>query len=363
MSYDIDVYLKSIVRKWKTSCSVAENVVIVSPYITSRTAEIVTSNIPPGCCEINTLFDSEVFINLSSSVQTLINLKNRGFDLYAVENLHAKVILTSNEIVTIGSQNLTNKGHKNIEASVVLKDKKTLREVKKWLIDIEKIRTEISLEMLEEMRDLVRPHQKEYKSLLLEAKLIDTEISNNQRARDIARKEDERRKQIEIVQNKRRDIATVIRAKQPLLQRPELISLELAKQFVSNSAWWHTHSSGRPVRARKHANRIYKSTTHGWALDFGANTFLVGKAIERCCREINKQIDSALVGEPITIENLKQKLALHIRGAVANYDGNEYESYYPTTGQDMMFGAQSIDVEDGVKFMLSKININNLLQT
>jgi len=47
--------------------------------------------------------------------------------------------------------------------------------------------------------------------------------------------------------------------------------------------------------------------------------------------------------------------------AVANNDGYEYEGYYPLEGQDMMFGAQSIDVKDGVKYVLQKSGITELL--
>lgn len=158
---------------------------------------------------------------------------------------------------------------------------------------------------------------------------------------------------------KQQSVAERIRASRPWLIRTETVPLELAKEFIQKTAWWHTHSSGNPVRAPKHSERIYKSS-HGWSIDFGANTFLVGKAIERCSNEINKAIDHAVSGNIPNINELKESLKLHIRGAVANNDGYEYEGYYPLEGNDMMFGAQSIDAQDGSDFMLSKSGITEL---
>ncbi len=74
---------------------------------------------------------------------------------------------------------------------------------------------------------------------------------------------------------KQQSVAEQIRVLRPWLIRTETVPLELAKEFVQKTAWWHTHSSGNPVRAPKHSERIYKSI-HGWSIDFGANTFLVG---------------------------------------------------------------------------------------
>ena len=157
-------------------------------------------------------------------------------------------------------------------------------------------------------------------------------------------------------------IAQRIRSVRPWLVRTETVPPDYAKEFVRKSAWWHTHSSGNPVRAPNHAKRIYESH-HGWAIDFGANTFLIGKAIERCNNEINKYIDAAAQGDIPDLDELKSKLKMHIRGAVANNDGYEYEGYYPLEGQDMMFGAQSIDINDGVEYVLQKSGVSELLSS
>ncbi len=155
-------------------------------------------------------------------------------------------------------------------------------------------------------------------------------------------------------------VAARIRSSRPWLVRTETVPLELAQEFVRNTAWWHTHSSGQPVMAPNHAKRIY-SSSHGWSLDFGANTFLVGKAIARCSQEISSAMDTAVKGHLPNLQELTEKIELHIRGAVSNSEGYEYDGYYPVVGDDMMFGAQSIDVKLGAKFILEKSGIKELL--
>ena len=159
---------------------------------------------------------------------------------------------------------------------------------------------------------------------------------------------------------KNKNTASRLRSTKPWLVRHEDIPLELAQEFVRATAWWHTHSSGSPVKAPNHSNRIYKNH-HGWVVDFGANSFLVGKAVSRCAKEINNYIDKAVQGEVVQLDGLKQKLMLHIRGAVANHNQDEYDGYYALVGSDMMFGAQSIDVKDGVNFIISRSGINDLI--
>lgn len=151
-------------------------------------------------------------------------------------------------------------------------------------------------------------------------------------------------------------VAAKIRESHPLVSKNPIVSISLAQEFIRATAWWHTHSSGSPVRAPGHARKIYRSV-HGWSIDFGANSFLIEKAIKRSLIEVDKFIASMEQGENPEIDDLKKRIMLHIRGAVSNYDNNEYEVYYPVDGSDMMFGAQSIDVNDGLQFMLRKTGI------
>jgi RNA polymerase alpha subunit len=132
---------------------------------------------------------------------------------------------------------------------------------------------------------------------------------------------------------------------------------EMAKRFIRASAWWLTHPSYRRVRAPRHANRVYMSH-HGWAVDFGANAFLVGKAIELCRAILEKCRDEAAEGQILSRADVEARLKRAISGAVANSNGEEYRGYYPITSDDLLkFGAQGIGVDDGANFMIDESNL------
>ncbi len=142
-----------------------------------------------------------------------------------------------------------------------------------------------------------------------------------------------------------------VKKKAPWIIRTETVPHSIAERFIERSAWWLTHSSGWPVRAPKHANRIYESH-HGWAVDFGANSFLVGVATERCKGEVNDYLDLLMSGKIPLLTELKRALQQHISGAVANSNGYEYAGYYPINDGRLVFGAQAIDVSDGADYII-----------
>ncbi|MCC5795435.1 MAG: hypothetical protein JJT85_11995 [Chromatiales bacterium] len=96
-------------------------------------------------------------------------------------------------------------------------------------------------------------------------------------------------------------------------------------------------------------------------MDFGANTFLVGKAIERCTIAINEFLDVTASGQVPTRTEVAAAIKKHVSGAVANVEGHEYSGYYPVDNQDLVFGAQSIDVADAASFMIKESGIAELL--
>ncbi len=170
-------------------------------------------------------------------------------------------------------------------------------------------------------------------------------------------------KQRECLAAKQKGIIKQFKRKTPWLKREETIPLEVAEKFIRETAWWLTHYSGNPVRAPRHANRIYKSN-HGWAVEFGANTFLVGKAIERCRNTLNYYFDKVskhnIPLKSEMINSLKHSLKQQISGAVANVDDNEYAGY-PIDNDELVFGAQAINVDDAAKFMIRESGIGDLL--
>lgn len=190
-----ELYLnKSIVRRWKKESSTYTDIIIFSPYITSKTAEIVTGK--TNNCTIYTLFESEVFINNGSSLITLIKLKKKGIELFSLKRLHAKLFLFGDDYITIGSQNLTTRGHSNIEGTIISNDKNIIKEVKSIIANLESERSEITFEMLDEMRLLIMPLVKKFKLIKEHSELIDIEIEKNELERKSKKEEEKLRNNI-----------------------------------------------------------------------------------------------------------------------------------------------------------------------
>lgn len=87
---------------------------------------------------------------------------------------------------------------------------------------------------------------------------------------------------------------------------------------------------------------------------------LFEKAIQRCGLIINKEIKKILKGVEISLDDLKVSLKHTISGFVA-IGGNEYYGYYLVTSGDFVFETQTIDLNDGARFMIENSEIIKLL--
>lgn len=143
------------------------------------------------------------------------------------------------------------------------------------------------------------------------------------------------------------------------LSRRETIPKELAQNFVRATAWWLTHSSG-PVRAPRHADRIFLSNRHGWSIAFGANSFLVGKALERSRERIHGFYDRIKAGDIPRRSEVEKSIRAAVAGSVSNHLDEEYQQY-PDDGRDLVFGAQSIDLTDAANFIIENSGISEFL--
>jgi hypothetical protein len=125
------------------------------------------------------------------------------------------------------------------------------------------------------------------------------------------------------------------------------VPISLAQRLIKDSAYWYGHQNG-PARAPKHYERV-TAGPYGWEITFGANSFLVEQAIRRFTDSARAAVESfALTGKTIPDKELRKQLALITRGAVSNYQGEVYLTYWPVTDGHMMFGTQSIHVADFV---------------
>lgn len=358
-----NIYLRSVHKRWQQALAKSQvRAVICSPYLTPKIAFSVAQASSPERCEIYTRFSLEDFASGASSLQVVGSFVERGYRVFEIKALHAKILLASGEFVSIGSQNLTARGVRNREATYCSEDTAEVELVEEmlrpWIDDA----TPITVEMVAEALQVLGPIEKEFRRLQraaasAEAKIRAAQAMRDERTRlaqvvrDVAvRLEAERRFEADRV---RRAIAYTAKN---IIERsaPEGdVSLDLAKAFIRRSTWWHSHSSGSPVQASGFANRI---TGHSgdWRVKFGANSFLVGRAISKCNEILRQYIDGFEAGSAIKPSLMVGLLRMAISSSVAGYDGMGL-GRYPITGDDMMFGTMSIDVKFFIRELLERL--------
>ena len=353
-----EVYLRSIDRRWKKELEKADGkVTIFSPYLTSSTAEAIITKVPSTNCEVYTRFSVENFASGASSIKTLRNLFDAGYALFHLPRLHAKIVLVSERLATIGSQNLTANGIRNREASLLINSQDEVREIEEalepWLIE----RQTISAEMVSDVERLLPQVRRLFLSSRRAANDLEKKIWLFELDRE-RQKEEERKRSNRRIRRRNRRIAEARTTVTPLIAITD-VPRELAIRFIEESAWSYFTRNGLPTPAPDHSHRM--DGVHGdWKLKFGANTFLVGQAISRCASTIDRYLAAIKQGHDQNRDELVEKLKFNVRGAVANQNG-EYQGYYPVRGNHMMFGNQSINVNDFIQFALDTWNINELI--
>lgn len=199
-----NLYFRNVSRRWKKEASKSKELVFFSPYITSSTAETVLLHYTGPDCTIYTCFKAENFACRASSLKTLKKLIQSGCELFHIEDLHAKVML-SEDFISIGSQNLTNRGRTNLEATFSSQDPSYIRYGQNAIEDWISLAEEITLKMIEDMEDEVSPLIIEYDKIKklfnsaddivaekettrqkIEAKRIKEILENNERLRQLA---------------------------------------------------------------------------------------------------------------------------------------------------------------------------------
>lgn len=132
---------------------------------------------------------------------------------------------------------------------------------------------------------------------------------------------------------------------------------ELARELIHASAWWD-HPSGRYVRAPRQADNVCNLQS-GWLVAFGANSFLVGRAIKRCTLVLDEIKSRIQRQEDFSGEEVIKMLERPISISVCNSSGSEYE-YPPFIGK-LRFGSQAIDVRDAAIYLMKTVGVYELL--
>lgn len=348
-----DFYLRSVHRRWQQVLATSQaQVVICSPYLTPRTALSVIRASSPARCNIYTRFSIEDFASGASSLAVLKSLLQEGYAVFEVPALHAKILLASKQFASIGSQNLTARGVRNREATYCTEDAAEVADVEQMLAPWLESATPITDAMVEDALRLLPPIQKAFRAVQEAAASADAELRAAQEKRVAASRRESSRRTEEA--RARHVVANTARRLIESRIPDGEISRELAQSFIRRSAFWHSHSSGQIVSGGGHARRVY-GAAGDWKVDFGANSFLVGRAIHRCFRTLGEYIDSWEAGAPKDASEVVRRLRRDVNGAVAGYNGLELNGYYSLSGNDMMFGTTSIDIKFFVRAVLEQI--------
>lgn len=378
----IEYYLKSIDRRWKKEVRQAtEKVIILSPYLTSETAELVLGNLElTEACEIYTVFSVKNFVSGASSLKTLKLLYQRGYKLYHLSRLHAKMIIIPQNFVSIGSQNLTQNGVRNKEASVVICNPQEVAKIQNKLEAWISKGQPISKAMIDEIEKNLLALRRKFCSLQREFDNLENEIWNNEEKRleeearlakeaeELRKRQEEERKikearlQREITERKQaeeklREKVNTGKAKVRQLAEYGEVELSLAKELIRNSAYWEHPRWDRIYPAPRDANRI-KGDKKNWWIKFGSNYFLISKAIFMCQQTLLEFLDNAASGNVMPLTELQKQLELNVRGAVANSKKYEYGGLYPVDGDYIKFGNHLIKISNFVTLVLKKIKLD-----
>lgn len=291
------VYARSIIRRLKTEVrGCPKQVLFLSPYLTSHTAETVISGANSEDSEIYTTFSAENFAARASSLKTVRRLLESGFDVYHLPGLHAKVVLMK-EFASVGSQNLTAGGTHQREVSVALSDEREVEylrsQIAQWFGD----RKLITLEMVEDMEACLPSLRIKYIEFKKAIDATDEEIKvqeaireNEQRLQEEERKSEEEARQIEAARELRAGLREQSQSLRAAIQSKEVrtsrtiyarlvtkdnhdkygryqstySTLERRWQDVSLLEWWIADERRKLVKRKRYLLMLLENGKLGW---------------------------------------------------------------------------------------------------
>lgn len=160
----------------------------------------------------------------------------------------------------------------------------------------------------------------------------------------------------------RSDMLAEVRGSQPWLDRTgNDVPQAYAAYLVEWSSWWLTHSSGKPVRARKYKDKLEWQDC-GWTVKYGANSFAAGRALAMARDIANRHLLATEQGILVSAAEIDSEFKAIPQRCVLNNKGSLYSSYPVDYWDRMVFGATAVSVNDCVWIMKRLTGIEVLMQ-
>ena len=120
----------NIAPSWQEGLAGRPAAILLMPYVTGRTATEIADALGSAGTLVTRL-DLLDFVSGASSIDALLAVQKAGMEIRALPDLHAKLFVTA-ETTTIGSQNLTARGTRNKEMSILVQavdDREAVRDI------------------------------------------------------------------------------------------------------------------------------------------------------------------------------------------------------------------------------------------
>ena len=185
MNPSVAIYCRNVADHWIDAfVHCYDPARVFSPYITSPLAKEALNATLPGWIEVYTRFEIEAFAAGASSLSTLKALHGKGYPLFRVPRLHGKIFDHPRGFATVGSQNLTQQGTRNREATVLIRKPELLAQLRRQLARRVADRRPITLEIILEAEGAVILLRKDFRRLKRACRRIEERVFSAQVARN-----------------------------------------------------------------------------------------------------------------------------------------------------------------------------------
>ena len=332
-----EIACKNVAPVWLRSVPKCAGLVrVFSPYITSPLVVESLAVADRKRAEVYTRFDLEAFAAGASSIQALEAILKAGHPLFDVPFLHAKVVIADGVVATVGSQNLTARGTKNREASVVVTDSSEIAALRanteQWIADASPITAEMIADAKARLPILYRAMRRLQRECM------------------------EAQKAILAVEKRREEITAQYQAdmQQAVLQeywkelQSRLARLDgdrVSRDLCTNVLWRATEwlRKGEFARSRKDAWRM-REGRWGYELPLGENRFLIEFGLKLVRDALSEMFQPGVPRDLCLTQDEILRLRYLLACCVAGHGERRFHSYPVDENWRMAFGSHYVNL-------------------